>query len=180
MSRIGHKPIVVPEKVDIKIAGDKVTVKGPKGELNQKVSTRMDISLEDSQVVIQRPTDSRADKSLHGLTRSLLENMIMGVTKGYEKQLEMVGVGYRAVKKGKNLEVEVGFSHPVIVEPKGDIEFDVNTKAKNNIISIKGIDKQLVGQTAAEIRGLRPPEPYNGKGIRYVGEYVRRKEGKTG
>ncbi|AZR74732.1 50S ribosomal protein L6 [Anoxybacter fermentans] len=180
MSRIGLKPIAIPEKVDVKIDGNVVTIKGPKGELTQKFDPRMEISIEDQQLVVRRSSDSKEDKALHGLTRSLLNNMIQGVTEGFEKRLEMVGVGYRALKKGKALEIEIGYSHPVVVEPAPGIEFEVDSKGKNNIIIVRGIDKQLVGQTAAEIRAIRPPEPYKGKGIKYVDEHIRRKVGKTG
>lgn len=180
MSRIGLKPIDIPEKVNIQIDGSQVIVKGPKGELSQEFSPRMEISMMDKQLVVSRSTDSKKDKSLHGLTRSLLANMVEGVTTGFVKKLEMIGVGYRANLKGKNLEIEIGFSHPVIVEPREGIEFTVDTKAKNNVITVSGIDKQVVGQTAAEIRGIRPPEPYKGKGIKYVDEVIRRKVGKTG
>lgn len=180
MSRIGRKPIAIPEKVDVQIADSVVKVKGPKGELTQEVSPRMEISIEGSELTVNRPSDDKQDRSLHGLTRSLIANMIEGVTKGFEKQLEMIGVGYRANKKGNSLEVEAGYSHPVIVDPVPGIEFEVNTKAKNNIITVRGIDKQLVGQISANIRGIRPPEPYKGKGIKYVDERIRRKVGKTG
>lgn len=180
MSRIGRKPIAIPDKVEIKINGNFVTVKGPKGELSHECHPRMNIVLENKELLVTRPTDEKQDRSLHGLTRSLLANMVHGVTVGFEKKLEMIGVGYRANMQGKNLNIEIGFSHPVIVEPKTGIEFEVDTKAKNNVITVRGIDKQVVGQTAAEIRGIRPPEPYKGKGIKYVDEVVRRKVGKTG
>lgn len=176
MSRIGHVPVDIPEKVDITLDGDVVKVKGPNGELEEKVNARMDINIEDNQIVVTRPTDSKQDKSMHGLTRSLIVNMVEGVTKGFKKELELNGVGYRALKKGKNLELQVGYSHPVIIEPQENIEFEVE---KNKII-VKGIKKQLVGQVAANIRSVRPPEPYKGKGIKYVDEIIRRKEGKTG
>lgn len=180
MSRIGRKPIAIPDKVEIKINGNVVTVKGPKGELTHECHPRMNIVLENKELLVTRPTDEKQDRSLHGLTRSLLANMVHGVTVGFEKKLEMIGVGYRANMQGKNLNIEIGFSHPVIVEPRTGIEFDVDTKVKNNVITVRGIDKQAVGQTAAEIRGIRPPEPYKGKGIKYVNEVVRRKVGKTG
>ncbi|WP_027339525.1 50S ribosomal protein L6 [Halonatronum saccharophilum] len=176
MSRIGHVPIDIPEKVQIDIDGNVVKVKGPKGELQEKVSPRMDITIEDNQLKVNRPTDSKQDRSMHGLTRSLIVNMVEGVTEGFQKVLELNGVGYRATLKGKNLELQVGYSHPVLIEPEGDIQFSVD---KNKII-VKGINKQLVGQVAANIREVRKPEPYKGKGIKYVDEHIRRKEGKTG
>ncbi len=180
MSRIGLKPIAIPEKVEVKIDGPVVKVKGPKGELIQEFSPRMTISIVDKEISISRPSDAKGDKSLHGLTRSLLANMIQGVTKGFEKKLEMVGVGYRANMKGKSLEIEAGYSHPVVVDPTPGIEFEIEGKGKDQKIVVRGIDKQRVGQTAAEIRGIRPPEPYKGKGIKYVDEVIRRKVGKTG
>lgn len=180
MSRIGRKPIAIPEKVDVKINGSVVTVKGPKGELTRELHPRMNISLEGKELIVTRPTDEGPDRSLHGLTRTLLANMIQGVTTGFERKLEMIGVGYRANMKGKNLEIEIGFSHPVVVEPRPGIEFEVDAKSKTPLITVRGIDKQLVGQVAADIRGIRPPEPYKGKGIKYTDEVVRRKVGKTG
>lgn len=180
MSRIGLKPIDIPEKVDIKIDGSLVKVKGPKGELTQEFSPRMNISIVDNQLIVSRPSDLKKDKSLHGLTRSLLANMVQGTTDGFEKKLQMVGVGYRASMKGKSLEMEVGYSHPVVVDPHPGIQFEIEGKGKTAQIVVRGIDKQLVGQTAAEIRGVRPPEPYKGKGIRYADEVIRRKVGKTG
>lgn len=180
MSRIGRKPIAIPEKVDVKINGSVVTVKGPKGELTQEMHPRMNISLEGKELIVTRPTDEGPDRSLHGLTRTLLANMIQGVTTGFEKKLEMIGVGYRAAMKGKNLEIEIGFSHPVVIEPRPGIEFEVEPKSKTPLITVRGIDKQIVGQVAADIRGIRPPEPYKGKGIKYSNEVVRRKVGKTG
>ncbi|OCL27824.1 50S ribosomal protein L6 [Orenia metallireducens] len=176
MSRIGHKPVAIPEKVEVTIDGNVVKVKGPNGELQQVVNPRMDIKIEDNELTVTRPTDSKVDKSMHGLTRSLIVNMIEGVTEGFKKALELNGVGYRALKKGSNLELQVGYSHPVVIEPPEGIDFEVE---KNKVI-VKGIDKQLVGQVAANIRAVRPPEPYKGKGIKYVDEVIRRKEGKTG
>lgn len=180
MSRIGRKPIAIPEKVDVKINGSVVTVKGPKGELTRELHPRMNVSMEGKELIVTRPTDEGPDRSLHGLTRTLLANMVQGVTAGFEKKLEMIGVGYRAAMKGKNLEIEIGFSHPVVVEPRPGIEFEVDAKSKIPLITVRGIDKQLVGQVAADIRGIRPPEPYKGKGIKYTDEVVRRKVGKTG
>ena len=177
MSRIGTLPVTIPQGVDVTIDGSTVTVKGPKGELTQSFHPNMTISKDaDGAVVVSRPDDERENRSLHGLTRTLINNMVIGVTEGFEKTLQLVGVGYRAQLKGGKLEMTLGFSHPVVVEATEGITFecpDVNT------IKVSGIDKQLVGQTAAEIRGLRPPEPYKGKGIRYAGEHVRRKEGKA-
>jgi large subunit ribosomal protein L6 len=176
MSRIGKKPIDIPTGVDVSINGSDVAVKGPKGELKQSLSPEMKITQEASQVLVARPSDSPIHRSLHGLTRSLINNMVAGVSQGYEKTLEIVGVGYKATKKGQGLEVAAGYSHLVTVEAISGIEFDVPIPTK---IVIKGIDKQLVGETAARIRGIRPPEPYKGKGIKYQGEHIRRKVGKT-
>jgi large subunit ribosomal protein L6 len=177
MSRIGKLPVPVPAGVEVKIDGNTVTVKGPKGELTQSFNSNMKISQgEDGSIVVERPDDERENRALHGLTRSLINNMVVGVTEGYQKTLELVGVGYRASVKGKNLEMTLGYSHPVVVEPKEGIEFEC---PEQTIINVKGIDKQLVGQTAAEIRSMRAPEPYKGKGVRYQGEHIRRKEGKA-
>ncbi|MGI6031809.1 MAG: 50S ribosomal protein L6 [Coriobacteriales bacterium] len=177
MSRIGKLPVPVPAGVEVKIDGTTVTVKGPKGELTQSFNSNMKISQgEDGSIVVERPDDERENRALHGLTRSLINNMVVGVTEGYQKTLELVGVGYRASVKGKNLEMTLGYSHPVVVEPKEGIEFEC---PEQTIINVKGIDKQLVGQTAAEIRSMRAPEPYKGKGVRYQGEHIRRKEGKA-
>jgi large subunit ribosomal protein L6 len=175
MSRIGRKPIPVPEAVTVEIAPGQVAVKGPKGELNQRLSPEMTVEQADSEVTIQRPTDRGEHRALHGLTRSLIANMVEGVTNGFEKQLEIQGVGYRAQLKGRNLEMALGYSHPVTVEPPAGIEFEVPQPTE---IVVRGIDKQLVGQVAADIRKRRPPEPYKGKGIRYRGEHVARKVGK--
>lgn len=177
MSRIGLKPIAVPDGVEVKIDGNQVTVKGPKGELTRQFHPDMIIRLEEKELTVQRPSDNKQHKSLHGTTRSLLANMVEGVTKGFEKSLELVGVGYRAQKSGNKLVLNVGYSHPVEIEPEKGIEIEV--PAQNKII-VKGIDKERVGQVAANIRAVREPEPYKGKGIRYEGEVVRRKEGKTG
>ncbi len=175
MSRIGRKPIEVPSGVTVTIAPGRVEVEGPLGTLSQVVPQRMKIEQEEGRVVVTRPTDRGDDRALHGLTRTLVANMVEGVAKGYSKQLEIQGVGYRAALKGKDLELAVGFSHPVLIKPRDGIDFEVPVPTQ---IIVKGTDKQMVGQTAAEIRAVRPPEPYKGKGIRYVGEYVRRKVGK--
>jgi len=176
VSRIGKQPIPVPSGVEVKIDGSTVSVKGPKGELSQTFSELMKIELEDGAIVVTRPDDGREARSLHGLTRTLVSNMVTGVSEGYSKNLEIVGVGYRAVMKGSDLELALGFSHPVLVKPEPGISFEVPAPTK---ITVRGIDKQRVGQIAAEIRAWRKPEPYKGKGIRYEGEYVRRKLGKA-
>jgi large subunit ribosomal protein L6 len=175
MSRIGKQPIELPAGVSVAISPGRVQVNGPLGELSQDVPPRMKIEQQDGTVVVTRPTERGEDRALHGLTRSLISNMVDGVTKGFEKRLEIQGVGYRASLRGTDLELAVGFSHTVVVKPDPGITFDV--PAPNQIV-VKGIDKQLVGQTAADVRSVRPPEPYKGKGIRYEGEYVRRKVGK--
>ena len=175
MSRIGRKPIEIPSGVTVTITPGRVEVKGPLGALSQAVPQRMKIEQEEGQVVVTRPTDRGEDRALHGLTRTLVANMVEGVAKGYSKQLEIQGVGYRAALKGQDLELAVGFSHSVVIKPRAGIDFEVPAPTQ---IIVKGTDKQMVGQTAAEIRAVRPPEPYKGKGIRYVGEYVRRKVGK--
>jgi large subunit ribosomal protein L6 len=165
----------VPGEVKVEIAGNNVAVKGPKGELTQKIHANMQVKLDDGVMTVSRPDDTGPNRALHGLTRSLLSNMVAGVTAGFEKRLEIVGVGYRASMKGSDLEILVGYSHPVVVPAPENIEFEVPTPTQ---IVVKGIDKQRVGQVAAEIRALRKPEPYKGKGIRYQGEVVRRKVGK--
>ena len=175
MSRIGNKPVEIPDGVEVAIEPGRVTVKGPKGELTQDVSPDMTVKLDDGVVTVARPTDRGPHRALHGLTRSLVQNMVIGVTEGYEKHLELQGVGYRAQSKGKGIELALGFSHPVMVEAPEGIEFDV---PEPTAIVIRGIDKQRVGQIAADIRDKRPPEPYKGKGIRYRGERVLRKVGK--
>jgi len=175
MSRIGRKPIDVPAGVSVVVDPGRVTVSGPKGELHQQVPLRMAIEQSGDQIVVTRPTDRGPDRALHGLTRTLVANMIEGVTTGFERRLELQGVGYRAVLGGSNLELQVGYSHPVRIEPREGISFEVPVPTQ---IVVRGIDKQKVGQTAAEIRKVRPPEPYKGKGIRYEGEAVRRKVGK--
>jgi len=177
MSRIGNKPITVPEGVDIKIDGQKVTVKGPKGTLEKEFHKNMKINLENNVLTIVRPDDQPVNRSLHGLTRTLLNNMIEGTVKGFERKLEVNGVGYRASKKGNNLLLNLGYSHPVEVEAPAGITFDVPNQ---NEIIVKGVDKELVGQTAAIVRTKRPPEVYRGKGIKYAEEVIRRKEGKAG
>lgn len=176
MSRIGNKPIEIPSGVEVTINGNTVTIKGPKATLKQEVHPNMQVKKEDNFLSVIRPDDTRENKSLHGLTRSLLYNMVYGVTQGFNKELEVNGVGYRAQKQGKNLVMHLGFSHQVVVP---DSE-DVSTSVKDNIITVSGADKQKVGQFAAQIREKRPPEPYKGKGIKYVDETIRRKEGKTG
>ena len=175
MSRIGRKPIELPAGVMVALSPGRVQVNGPLGELTQAVPGRMQIEKNENKIVVTRPTERGEDRALHGLTRTLIANMVEGVTKGYEKRLEIHGVGYRAQLKGSDVELLVGFSHPVTVRPRMGISFEV--PAPNQIV-VKGIDKQMVGQTAAEIRKVRPPEPYKGKGIRYVDEQVRRKVGK--
>jgi|SRR5579862_197790 len=175
MSRIGRKPIEVPAGVLVSIDPGRVTVAGPKGELRQQVPTRMKIEQEDGSIVVTRPTERGEDRALHGLTRTLIANMVEGVTAGFEKRLEIQGVGYRAALAGANLELQVGYSHSVRITPREGISFEVPVPTQ---IIVRGIDKQAVGQTAAEIRKVRPPEPYKGKGIRYEGEFVRRKVGK--
>ena len=175
MSRIGKKPIELPAGVSVAIDPGRVMVNGPLGELTQQVPQRMKIEQGDGELTVTRPTERGDDRALHGLTRSLVANMVEGVTKGYERKLEIQGVGYRAALRGTSLELSVGFSHPVVLEPRQGISFEVPTPTE---VIVKGIDKQQVGQTAAEVRRVRPPEPYKGKGIRYEGEYVRRKVGK--
>lgn len=178
MSRIGRMPIAVPAGVTVDIAeNNRVTVKGPKGQLERVLPSEMEIKKEGEEIIVTRPNDLKKMKSLHGLTRTLIYNMVVGVTEGYQKVLEVNGVGYRAAKQGKKLTLSLGYSHPVEMEDPEGIEVEVD--GQNKII-VKGIDKEKVGQYAAEIREKRAPEPYKGKGIRYVGEYVRRKEGKTG
>jgi large subunit ribosomal protein L6 len=176
MSRIGRKPIELPEAVTVEIAPGRVAIKGPKGELDQQYSPEMKVEQADSgTLTVERPTDRGEHRALHGLTRSLIANMVEGVTNGFEKKLEIQGVGYRAQLKGKSLELALGYSHPVTVEPPEGIEFEVPQPTE---ITVRGIDKQLVGQVAADIRKRRPPEPYKGKGIRYSDEHVMRKVGK--
>jgi len=178
MSRIGKLPITVPSGVDVTIDGRTITVKGPKGTLSHTVIAPITVERgDDGAVLVKRPDDERKSKAYHGLSRTLVSNLVEGVTKGYEKKLEIVGVGYRVALKGSNLEFALGFSHPVVITPAEGITFAVESPTK---FSVAGIDKQLVGETAANIRKIRKPEPYKGKGVRYAGENVRRKVGKTG
>ena len=175
MSRIGRKPIPVPDGVSVEIAAGQVSVKGPKGELSEHVSADMKVSQEDGVLIVERPTDRGEHRALHGLTRSLIANMVVGVTDGYEKKLEIQGVGYRARLQGKSLELALGYSHPVSLSAPDGIEFEVPQPTQ---VVVRGIDKQLVGEIAAQVRKARPPEPYKGKGVRYEGEHVARKVGK--
>jgi len=179
VSRIGRMPIPIPPGVTVDIGeGNRVTVRGPKGELTRTFSPEMIIKVEDQQILVARPSDQRHHRALHGLTRALLANMVTGVSEGYRKELQIVGVGYRAVQQGEKLILSLGFSHPVEVEPPEGITFTVARDGRS--FTVEGIDKELVGKVAAEIRALRKPEPYKGKGIRYAGEEVRRKAGKAG
>jgi large subunit ribosomal protein L6 len=175
MSRIGRQPIELPAGVSVSILPGRVMVNGPLGELTQQVPARMKVEQQDSAIVVTRPTERGDDRALHGLTRTLIANMVEGVTNGYSKRLEIQGVGYRAALRGTDLELNVGFSHPVVLKAPQGITFEVPAPTQ---VIVKGIDKQQVGQSAAEVRKVRPPEPYKGKGIRYEGEYVRRKVGK--
>jgi large subunit ribosomal protein L6 len=175
MSRIGKKPITIPSGVEVTITPGTVKVKGPKGELSERINPEITVSQDDGTVTVTRPTDRGPHRALHGLTRSLVANMVTGVTEGFEKRLEIQGVGYRATMKGKDLEMQLGFSHPVSVKAPDGIEFEVPQPTQ---IVVRGISKQVVGETAAQIRKWRPPEPYKGKGIRYADEYVQRKVGK--
>ena len=177
MSRIGRMPVVMPQGVEVTIDGSFVKVKGPKGELSRSTHPEIELVKEDSQIIVKRPTDQKKHRALHGLTRALLNNMVVGVTEGFSKKLELNGVGYRAAKQGKKLVLTVGYSHPVEIEPAEGLEIEV--PAPNQII-VSGIDKEKVGALAANIREVRPPEPYKGKGIKYADERIRRKEGKTG
>lgn len=176
MSRIGKIPVAIPSGVEVKVDGHVVTVKGSKGELTREFNPMMTIKVEGEEVIVERPDDSRQAKSLHGLTRTLIHNMVEGVHDGYSKKLELVGVGYRAALKGSDLEIQLGYSHPVIVKSPENITFEVPSQTE---IIVKGISKEQVGQVAADIRAWRKPEPYKGKGVRYEGEYVRRKLGKA-
>jgi large subunit ribosomal protein L6 len=175
MSRIGRKPIQIPDGVEVDVKPGAVSVKGPKGELEQTLDNDMKVGLDDGTIKVERPTDRGEHRALHGLTRSLIANMVEGVTEGFERRLEIQGVGYRAQLKGKNLEMALGYSHPVSIEAPDGIEFEVPQPTE---VVVRGIDKQLVGETAARIRKSRPPEPYKGKGVRYAGEHVTRKVGK--
>ncbi|WP_053217606.1 50S ribosomal protein L6 [Virgibacillus senegalensis] len=176
MSRVGFKILEIPEGVEVKLDENTVTVKGPKGELSRTFHPDINVKIEDNVLTVERPSDSKEHRALHGTTRSLIGNMVEGVHKGYEKSLEINGVGYRATKQGDKVVINAGYSHPVEIESREGIEIDVPANTK---VTVKGIDKELVGAVAANIRAIRPPEPYKGKGIRYEGEYVRRKEGKT-
>ncbi len=178
MSRIGKQPIPIPSGVNVTIKGSEVTVKGPKGELVRCFDPDIKITQEDNQLVVTRPTDQRRHRALHGLTRSLLNNMVVGVSEGYEVRLEIVGTGYRAEMQGEAIRLFLGYSHDILVEPPPGIDFQVEERGR--LIILTSHDKELIGQVAADIRKLRPPEPYHGKGIRYQGEYVRQKAGKAG
>jgi len=178
VSRIGRMPVTIPGGVTVDVDGTSVRVKGPKGELEQTFRSEMKIGMEEGALVVERPSDEPQIRALHGLTRALINNMVIGVSDGFEKVLQVEGVGYRPEMNGKDLVLHVGYSHPVQIEPPAGIEFEIEERAR--LIRIKGIDKQVVGQTAADIRKIRPPEPYKGKGIRYQGEFVRRKAGKAG
>ena len=177
MSRIGNKPITVPDGVEVKIDGNKITVKGPKGTLEREVHKNISLEMKDNQIIVTRKNDEPLNRSLHGLTRTLINNMIIGVKDEFSRELQINGVGYRVAKQGKDLNLTLGYSHPVIFEAPEGITFDVPNP---NTIIVKGIDKELVGQTAAVIRTKRPPEVYRGKGIKYAEEVIRRREGKTG
>ena len=177
MSRIGNKPITVPEGVEVNLDGQKITVKGPKGTLEREIHNNISVKLENGVITVTRPNDEKENRSLHGLTRTLINNMIEGVSKEYTKTLEINGVGYRAAKQGKTLVLTLGYSHPVNMEEPEGITYEVPNP---NTVIVRGIDKQLVGQKAAEVRSKRPPEVYRGKGIKYSYEHIRRKEGKTG
>ena len=177
MSRIGKAPITVPSGVDVSIAGRTVTVKGPKGTLARDIPGEIVVRKEDTTIFVERPNDERQNRALHGLSRTLVNNMVLGVTDGFTKELEIVGVGYRAEAQGTNLRLALGFSHPVVVPAPEGISFEIPAQTK---VIVKGIDKELVGQVAADIRSIRKPEPYKGKGVRYLNERVVRKAGKTG
>lgn len=180
MSRVGQQPVQLPEKVTVTIDRNTVTIAGPKGELTQDFNADLTIRQDNGSIIVERPSDLRHHKALHGLTRALVANMVLGVSEGFRKTLQIQGVGYQASIQGKNLQLRLGHSHDVVVEPPADITFDVPQDSRGTIIHVDGIDKQVVGQVAADIRGWRPPEPYKGKGVRYLGEYVRRKAGKAG
>ncbi|MCU0454831.1 MAG: 50S ribosomal protein L6 [Bacteroidales bacterium] len=181
MSRIGKLPVYLPKGVTVSISGDNVvSVKGPLGELTRSVDKDLTIKVEDNQLIIDRPSDSKSHKSLHGLYRALIANMVTGVSQGYRKDLELVGVGYRAEAKGQLLEMSLGYSHDIILQLPSEVKIETKTERRSNpIITLKSIDKQLIGHVAAKIRSLRPPEPYKGKGIKFVGEQLRRKAGKS-
>jgi large subunit ribosomal protein L6 len=177
MSRIGRMPIAVPAGVDVTIDGRKVTVSGPKGTLSRELHPEMSVVREDGELVVERPSEQKTHKQLHGLTRTLVNNMVVGVTTGYRKGLEITGVGYRAALVGRKLQLNLGYSHPVEIDPPAGISFEVETPTR---LAVVGIDKELVGQVAAKVRSSRKPEPYKGKGVRYAGEVIRRKAGKAG
>jgi large subunit ribosomal protein L6 len=177
MSRIGRLPITIPAGVDVTIDGRTVTVKGPKGQLSRELHPDIAVSRENGSIVVTRPTEQKVHKQLHGLTRTLVNNMVVGVTDGYRKGLEITGVGYRAVKVGEKLQLSLGYSHPIEIDPPTGISFEVENPTR---LAVVGIDKELVGQVAAQVRATRKPEPYKGKGVRYAGEYIRRKAGKAG
>jgi large subunit ribosomal protein L6 len=177
MSRIGRLPITIPAGVDVTIDGRTLTVKGPKGELTRVLHPDMTVSREDGSIVVTRPTEQKVHKQLHGLTRTLVNNMVVGVTDGYRKGLEITGVGYRATKVGEKLQLNLGYSHPIEIDPPKGITFELENPTR---LAVVGIDKELVGEIAAKVRSTRKPEPYKGKGVRYAGEYVRRKAGKAG
>lgn len=181
MSRIGKLPVSLPKGVTVSISDDNViVVKGPLGELRQKIDKDMKVEVEDNQLIIKRPSESKNHKSLHGLYRALISNMVTGVSQGFKKELELVGVGYRAEAKGQNLEMSLGYSHDIVFEIPGEVKVETKTERRSNpVITLKCIDKQLIGHVAAKIRSLRPPEPYKGKGIKFVGEQLRRKAGKS-
>ncbi len=178
MSRIGKQPVAIPANVQVSVDGTEVTVKGPKGQLSHTFPLDMSIKVDDGAVIVDRPTDQQHHRALHGMTRALIQNMVTGVSEGFERVLTIEGVGYRAEMQGTTLVMHLGYSHPIPVEPPADVEFVVEERGR--IIRVRGIDKQVVGELAANIRKLRPPEPYKGKGVRYEGEYVRRKAGKAG
>lgn len=182
MSRIGKKPISLPKGVDVKVNGSTVSVKGPKGQLSQNIHAELKVEVGSDEILVTRPNDSRTNKAQHGLARTLISNMVEGVTDGFRRSLQIIGIGYRVQAAGKGLEMALGFSHPVNVDPVDGITFEVevDNRAKINKLHILGIDKQKVGQVAADIRSIRPPEPYKGKGIRYVDEVVIKKAGKAG
>ena len=177
MSRIGRLPIAVPSGVDVTIDGRTLTVKGPKGTLTRELHPDIAVAREDDRLVVTRPTEQKTHKQLHGLTRTLVNNMVVGVTDGYRKSLEITGVGYRAAKVGEKLQLNLGYSHPIEIAPPQGISFEVENPTR---LAVVGIDKELVGQVAAQVRSTRKPEPYKGKGVRYAGEYIRRKAGKAG
>jgi large subunit ribosomal protein L6 len=177
MSRIGRLPVAIPSTVDVTIDGRQLTVKGPKGTLSRTLHPDMAVAKEDGTIVVSRPTEQKLHKQLHGLTRTLVNNMVVGVTDGYRKGLEITGVGYRATLNGKKLTLNLGYSHPVEIDPPDGITFELENPTR---LAVVGIDKELVGQVAAQVRATRKPEPYKGKGVRYAGEYVRRKAGKAG